>query len=1449
MLLVLAGHATSIVVEERGEAGAGVEFAVNGLKGVEAHQIKRQRGNGNNWTLRDLQREKVLAAAAAQIKRGRTFRFVSLVPCRILDELATRARTSDDPMTFVEGLTKELSGQLEVLVREWGSRDEAFLILRRLQVSWPDERHLVETNAVIAETVLTGARGRAAATVLADVAWDNLGKTLDAPAIEKAVAAYGLSPVQLTQSTRNEIGATFESWSQSVAGELLHPVIMRPEAEDIVERLSSGASRVLLVSGPAGEGKSAVLYQAVNELARDWPVLAMRLDQIEAFSSTHELGVDRLGLSASPAAALAATARGEDCLLVIDQLDAVSLASGRMPTSFQHVAALIREATAFPRMRVLLACRQFDIDNDHRLRELVGERGPAEQTPLAPLSQEQATAAVAAMGLDPSALSDRQQELLRTPLHLVLLQAIADEGATLTFSSAKDLMDAFYEQKRRVCDVHAGVKVRFFAVVETLVGHMSAHQRLFAPVAALDADDLQKDAEVMASEHVLVKDGNRVRFFHEAFFDYAFARSWLLRDEPLVEFLLSGQQELFRRAQVRQVLVHLRAEDPERFLSEVGSLLSHPEIRFHVKSVVIGLLRAIDSPTSSDWRLVKRNLDTEPPFVEQLWSLLRTPGWFDRLDAEGELTSWLSESTERFGRAIDVMVSVSRQRPIRLAELLSGLIDDSRYGDALRHISFYVDLHESRAMTDLVIDGVRRGLFDEHAHGLFMSAHGLGSDEPRWASELLRAWFLERADPYELTEDGHVAALIGSDHGAIEIIGNTATGAALDFARFAIPYLLGAMDATTSGERLPYRDEHFGYRVFNPGHYDVDDAVLYGARDALRTMIAAGAHSEVHPLLELLAEDRHDAAQWLLYETLATDGATYVDWIVELLSQGEHRLLSGYLCDSFWTARELVIAASPHLSDVQSASLEQIFLGLRPVWEERPPGRSTWTFLTALSEERLTEAGHRRLQELTRIFGARPPPPMGIRVGAIGPPIPQSRATKMTDGQWLRAVAKHSGDEGSRSLWTGGARQQAQVLREVTQADPQRFAALALQFSETTHPAYADAVLDGLASTEASEQVFQVMRHIARFRNPENDRALVRAPSRFSPDIPDDIVELLLDRALHSADPDHEAWQEEASSGQRYYGGDPYGNGINTARGAAAYTLGELLLDDRDGRLTELVAPAFGALAADPSVAVRTCVARLFAAGLRHARPEVVAALPSLLDAPDELLSAGPVQSLIIFLGFDDNALVEPIIQRMLTSPVESTRHRGGEMAAFATLELDLPDFLSRAQYGDSATREGAARTCARRLPITSDVALAESALKAFFDDDDAVVRDSAAEVAAALRDRPLAKHEYLVEALIHSPAYTDALPQLLITLEHATEPVDRLVLLAARRFLDCFRGGLADVATRAAGDSKQVGELVLRAYAQATDVRSRAQALDLIDELLIANAYGFSKLIDEAVR
>jgi HEAT repeat protein len=192
----------------------------------------------------------------------------------------------------------------------------------------------------------------------------------------------------------------------------------------------------------------------------------------------------------------------------------------------------------------------------------------------------------------------------------------------------------------------------------------------------------------------------------------------------------------------------------------------------------------------------------------------------------------------------------------------------------------------------------------------------------------------------------------------------------------------------------------------------------------------------------------------------------------------------------------------------------------------------------------------------------------------------------------------------------------------------------------------------------------------------------------------------------------------------------------------------------------------------------------------------------------------------------------------------------GGIVAAYAGLELGLEHLLTLARSSqEAAVREGAAELCALRLPRTTNQAAAAAALQQFSNDDDEKVRQAAAKAPAALHGQRLSPFEKILAALIRSPSFIPAAPQLFSTLERAPDRVESLILQAAERFIDVNGVKIGNIATSAAGDARQIGELVRRAYAQATDPAARAVALDIIDGLLLHGGFGVDQLVEAAER
>jgi hypothetical protein len=534
MIDVMDERVDAIRLEPPGVEGEGIEFWVRRGDKREYHQVKRQHSASGRWTLADLGHEHVLAHFRDKLYDPEAACiFVSSHAAYQLEELADRSRKAVSWEEFEQVFMKSdaQSSAFNDLCRRWGdcSGQDAFEALKRVRVETVGEdtlRTFVESRLA----ALVEGDSATVADILAQLALDAVHQELTAYDIWHHLESRGFRRRQWGKDPH--ILAAVKTANErylsplrdaAIAGE----VIPRGEVQTVLDMLTSPErTRGVLQIGEAGVGKSGVILQVVESLQNQGiPLIAFRVDRLEPTLLPSDVGrqLDR-GLPDSPANVLAAIAQGRDCVLVIDQLDATSLASGRHPQFFDCVSEILQQAQAHPRMRLLLACRKFDVDNDSRLRRLSGETGIVKTVPVNQLSHTTVREVVADLGLDASRLDSKQLELLSIPLHLSLLAEIAASTSidVLDFKTAKDLYDRFWDYKQEVIRARLGRSVQWTRVVDALCDYISERQILSVPVDTVD--DYADDAQAMASEHVLIRDGQRYSLFHEGFFDYAFAR-------------------------------------------------------------------------------------------------------------------------------------------------------------------------------------------------------------------------------------------------------------------------------------------------------------------------------------------------------------------------------------------------------------------------------------------------------------------------------------------------------------------------------------------------------------------------------------------------------------------------------------------------------------------------------------------------------------------------------------------------------------------------------------------------------------------------------------------------------------------------------------------------------------------------------------------------------------
>lgn len=1459
LLLVLSGRAKAITVEKRGFDGEGVEFILEKERSTEVHQVKRQAGTASSWTAAMLESKGVLSNARKHIDAGRRFHFRSIIPAQKFAEMGDRAQRTDDLDEFTDEMANgPYKDEFAVLIgaKSCGSARRAWELLRGFYPDWPSEQSLRDTNATLSDLLIEGADGLLVMTGLIDLVLNNLGVRLDADVIGDLLPEYKLRRAKYIRNADldEQVLALTSGWKAGIANDLLTPVIPRSEASKVATLLT-GETDLVMVSGDAGFGKSAVLHETLCSLEQSgWRALAIRLDRLGSHATTRSLGAE-LDLPVSPATALAAISRDQPCLLLIDQLDAVSSLSGRMPESFEAVAALIREAQAYPNMRILLACRGFDAQNDDRIRSMVRNL-PEPPVTVAPLDDRQVEQAVANLALDAAALSDQQKVLLRSPLNLLLLSAVADQSDALDFASPRDLLDAYWDRKYRDCQRGRAHPPRFNDVISTIAREMSQRQQLSVPRSILDADAFLEDADVLTSEHVLVRDGRQLAFFHESFFDYAFARWWVSLGQTVVEFLLDGDQELFRRGQVRQILHRLHEDDPHRFTEEVEALLAQPRIRFHLKDVILAVVRVLPRPSSDDADMVQRLADVEELEL-RLWLALRTKPWFDRLKTDGLLSELLASTEIRDNtNAIDVMVGALPEGADDVAGLIAPFAGrHAHYDGWLRYLARVVKVHESRAFFDLLLTAVRGGSYSEIEAELWMSVRGLGQMQPAWAIELLSCYLTERPGSLEPGAEGEVAGLGQSDDSLTDLIRQSSAREPLTFCTAIVPYLLRVMSLaeTERDGHLPVEDRYFSYQYpSQPGpQQPLSTALFEGCARALASLATSDVHA-AEVFLDQLAADNHEGAQNLLYRGLAAADSALAEKSAAVLLESGHRFFSGTMLDRVWATRELLLAISPHLSAATHTALEAAVLDVRAPWDKRGRGEHVFTLLSALDEPRLTQPGRTRLAELRRKFHVEQPSKTpGVTVSSGPQAIPHTAVSHMSDADWSRALEKYSTRRSTAV--TAGVYELSQTLQYATELEPERFATLALGFDPDTPPAYIRALLIGLQKQDLADPkpLWLAIRHLTGLPNSDNHQwiAHVIDRHRIHP-VPDDIVDLLIRLALTSPSPHTDDIDEEQGQADVYFVGDLHAYGYTTGRGAAAITLANLLFQDPDGRFADLVYGKLSELAADPSIAVRACVASLLSASLpRHPAP-ALAAFVTLVDADDHLLATLRMTRLIASVARTDMPRALPVIERMLDSGTDQARRYGAALAVYAGLEFGQTGMLNRVRFStDDATKVGAAAECAAEITWSANVPIASALLCGYFADPCDKVREAAAQVTSTLRGSNLRPFTALLQTQIASPSFELAFPHLMSTLEDARDRVDGLIVEVAERFLVESAKDVGDISTSASANAHRIAQLLLRAYAQTTNRQTRSRILDGLDLLLRYRAFGIDELVEAAER
>ena len=1435
---LLEGKVRRIRWEPPGAVGTGVEWV---LEEPSAVWVEQARDTTRRWTITRLINKGVLAAAKAHIDQGRRFRFLSSSSAEELDTLAYRAGKSESFAEYEEFLGEERRAHLDLVASGWGvSPEHSWSLLQQIETR-SESVHSLERITEVGLRYWYADNADSVVGVLEHFCEEHMHEFLTAPQVLAHLDSKGFCR-QLRAGDANVVDRlrqTRERHRERVRQfEPPGGLVPTGDVEAVVEMLRDPlGEQIVVVEGRAGFGKSTVAAATAATLEEDgWYVAAARMDVAEPMLTSHALG-QAMGLTESPSVQLAVASDGQPALLVVDQLDAVSLFSGRVPDSFDAVNDILTEIVRYPNIKVLLACRSVDLENDQRLRSLrASER--VNRHAVSELSIDAVRLHLAGSGIE-SPGSSLTIELLRTPLHLSLFARLSDEGRDRPYVTLQQLY-ARYTREARSRVVRSVGSLNWPQTVGAMVDFMSSEGVLFAPVAVLDGAS-QLEVEALESESVIVRHGEVVAFFHESYFDYLFAVSFVVAGRDLKAFLVGSDQDLFRRAQTRQVLEYLAATNRGRFISVAVNLLGSDEIRFHLKVVVVGVLRSFNADPG-DWEALEAFAWSGSSVGARLLGLLSEPGWFDAVDRLGRWEMWLDD-LQRADAALDAVARASIERPARASELLHPrIVDTEAWRSRLRSV---IPWSLSSELVDLAAEVIESGLVDDPDHRMYRipgvdpdfwtALQRLELDDPAGATRLIGAFLgrgLARA-----RQDGHSDPFrsrhLASDSRSCEVITNVARKAPDGFVEHVLPFVVEVAMADQShrdGELS--RGFLWGDRLMSPLH-GVPQIVFSATEDALRMLAEEEPLATMKALASLRAAESSEL-RFLACRTLTAmnDPDDAIDWIVS----DPRNLALGWSDSEHWASRELIERHSSGCSDHLFGRLQSAVLDYWPSGGGQEH-HGQYELLSALDNKRLSPAGRRRLQDLRDHFAGRPPrPPKPVDAIVVKSHDDMDDPERMSDDDWILALGRHTSVEPYWSdghLFAVGARSMAKTLGARAKDDPERFSNLALRFNADIPAIAMNAVIRNIQDGVSVDVLTEVCEHAYSTYGSAAGHAICGAIG--SAGAANSRLVALLGIYAQDTDPDH----ERARSWMK---GPPFDRdlltvGTNSTRGRAALSAASVLFTTADH--LDALMPVVEALVEDEVFSVRACAAEAVTALLNHAPDHALELAECLFDDAISTLAARTAERLLFYAVVLDPDRFGPTLLEAIAGPADIAIPAGSIWAAARGRERLPASAPTDVRALPSAARSGAAGAFALNVADCLDD------IHRLLDDDDPGVRSEVMNAIRQLDQIPSPDREDLIGTLMASDSSRTYILTLIKVFGEMSSETPSNAIDVCERAVGITGDDIAGLEKTASYFGREVTPVVLRLYREG-DPKMRARCLDIIDRLAEFDVWGFEKTLQD---
>lgn len=470
------------------------------------------------------------------------------------------------------------------------------------------------------------------------------------------------------------------------------------------------SSTLGLLYGKAGIGKSVVMHDLLKTLQdnKDYQVLGLKSDQVE-FVDTDDLS-HKLRLAQPIEKVVEEMAKKfQRVILLIDQIDALSLSLSSNRTPLRSLLKLIGQIQYIPNVRVVISCRPYDLEYDPMLDNLRIKN----KWELKELTKEQVSRSLKNNNCN-ERLSDNLLRFLGNPLHLYLFLKVKSYEK-LTDPLTTDLLYNQLWKKYVVDDNERNVdKERLLALLDSIVSSMYERQVLSVHIREFETTYDAELRYLVRNGLAIITSSGQVQFFHQTLFDYVYARLFIENGHDLLEELKAQHQGLFSRAAVKSILTFLRERDSAKYIRIIEKLLYAKNMdgrelyRYHLKSLALNNMAFFEIPLQEELNLISKRVFSDKVYMDVVFETVYTGNWFNAIwniiDSKG---GW-----KNLSKAYKDKVMVMSQRTLWLSgemvlDRLNAVLDLSDENDC-QYLDDLLQRYNLNCSSDKLIDYYKR---------------------------------------------------------------------------------------------------------------------------------------------------------------------------------------------------------------------------------------------------------------------------------------------------------------------------------------------------------------------------------------------------------------------------------------------------------------------------------------------------------------------------------------------------------------------------------------------------------------------------------------------------------------------------------------------------------------------------------------------------------------------